>query len=155
MQQFCLQLSSNSRPEALTKWRVTAGATIPKVPIEPSPAGYTRADSIQRRCGEVLRGKHVHELNALGRWPERLGNQRTTGYHCKAVWNILFEPEGAPAITPKCCRPAKSPTLPTGLLTSRVWNAQVLLREIRQRGYEGGCTILKKWLHPQVRPQPG
>jgi hypothetical protein len=28
-------------------------------------------------------------------------------------------------------------------------NAQVLLREIRQRGYGGGYTILKDWLHPQ------
>jgi transposase len=30
-----------------------------------------------------------------------------------------------------------------------VWNAQVLLRELRQKGYSGGYTILKDWLHPQ------
>ena len=36
---------------------------------------------------------------------------------------------------------------------SRVWNAAVLLREIRQRGYQGGYTILKDWLQPQ-REQP-
>jgi transposase len=30
-----------------------------------------------------------------------------------------------------------------------VWNAQVLLRELRQRGYQGGYTILKDWLQPQ------
>jgi len=30
-----------------------------------------------------------------------------------------------------------------------VWNAQVLLRELRQQGYQGGYTILKDWLQPQ------
>ena len=30
-----------------------------------------------------------------------------------------------------------------------MWNAQVLLRELRQRGYGGGYTILKDWLQPQ------
>ena len=30
-----------------------------------------------------------------------------------------------------------------------VWNAQVLLRELRERNYSGGYTILKDWLHPQ------
>jgi transposase len=30
-----------------------------------------------------------------------------------------------------------------------VWNAQVLLRELRERNYAGGYTILKDWLKPQ------
>jgi transposase len=30
-----------------------------------------------------------------------------------------------------------------------VWNAQVLLRELRARGYTGGYTILKDSLQPQ------
>jgi transposase len=30
-----------------------------------------------------------------------------------------------------------------------VWNAAVLLRELRERNYSGGYTILKDWLHPQ------
>jgi transposase len=34
-------------------------------------------------------------------------------------------------------------------LKAGVWNAQVLLRELRARGYAGGYTILKGWLHPQ------
>jgi len=29
-----------------------------------------------------------------------------------------------------------------------VWNAMVLLRELRERGYGGGDTILKDWLYP-------
>jgi transposase len=34
-------------------------------------------------------------------------------------------------------------------LKAGVWNAQVLVRELRQRGYEGGWAILKDWLQPQ------
>ena len=30
-----------------------------------------------------------------------------------------------------------------------VWNAQVLLRELRERSYKGGYTILTDWLRPQ------
>jgi len=30
-----------------------------------------------------------------------------------------------------------------------VWNAQVLLRELRERNYTGEYTILRDWLHPQ------
>jgi hypothetical protein len=30
-----------------------------------------------------------------------------------------------------------------------VWNAQVLLRELRAGGFSCGYTILKVWLHPQ------
>jgi hypothetical protein len=34
-------------------------------------------------------------------------------------------------------------------LKAGVWNAQVLLRELRARGFSSGYTILKDWLHPQ------
>ena len=30
-----------------------------------------------------------------------------------------------------------------------VWNAQELLQELRARGYHGGYTVLKDWLHPK------
>lgn len=30
-----------------------------------------------------------------------------------------------------------------------VWNARVLMRELRERGYSGGYTILTDYLHPQ------
>jgi transposase len=30
-----------------------------------------------------------------------------------------------------------------------VWNAQVLMRELRERNYQGGYTILKDWLKPR------
>jgi hypothetical protein len=34
-------------------------------------------------------------------------------------------------------------------LQAGVWNAHVLLRELRQQGYQGGYTLLKDWLQPQ------
>ena len=34
-------------------------------------------------------------------------------------------------------------------LQAGVWNAQVLLRELRERNYSGGYTILTDWLRPQ------
>lgn len=37
----------------------------------------------------------------------------------------------------------------TDRMKAGVWNARVLLRELRSRGYEGGYTILTDWLRPQ------
>ena len=34
-------------------------------------------------------------------------------------------------------------------LRAGVWNARVLLRELRERNYAGGYTILTDWLRPQ------
>jgi transposase len=34
------------------------------------------------------------------------------------------------------------------LLKAEVWNAQVILAELRELGYEGGITILKDYIHP-------
>jgi transposase len=34
-------------------------------------------------------------------------------------------------------------------LQAGVWNAQVLLRELRERNYDGSYTILTDWLRPQ------
>jgi len=36
-------------------------------------------------------------------------------------------------------------------LQAEVWNARVLLRELRERGYAGGYTILTDYLRPQRR----
>jgi transposase len=75
-----------------------------------------------------------------------------TGYDRKTVRKYLGHPEGAPIYGP---RPAQASKLDAfkGYLEERmragVWNAQVLLRELRSRGYAGGYTILKDWLQPQ------
>jgi hypothetical protein len=34
-------------------------------------------------------------------------------------------------------------------LRAGAWNARVLLRELRERNYAGGYTILMDWLQPQ------
>jgi hypothetical protein len=75
-----------------------------------------------------------------------------TGYDRKTVRKYLLNPEGVPDYGPRVAEPSKlDPHKPflADRLKAGVWNAQVLLREIRQRGYGGGYTILKDWLHPQ------
>jgi len=72
-----------------------------------------------------------------------------TGYDRKTVRKYLLNPEGVPDYGPRVAEPsqldAHKPYL-ADRLKAGVWNAQVLLREIRQRGHGGGYTILKDWL---------
>jgi transposase len=75
-----------------------------------------------------------------------------TGYDRKTVRKYLLLPDGLPTYARRECRPSKLDAHKPYLedrLKAGVWNAQVLLRELRQRGYEGGCTILKDWPQPQ------
>ena len=149
-----IRLGKGVRREAES---VTAGAIIPKVPVENSPAParwcYTRIDSIRRRCGEVLRGKDVHEVEQMKQMGLSVSAiSKLTGYDRKTVRKYLLNPEGVPDYGPRVAEPSKlDPHKPflADRLKAGVWNAQVLLREIRQHGYGGGYTILKDWLHPQ------
>jgi hypothetical protein len=36
-----------------------------------------------------------------------------------------------------------------GLLAEEVWNAVVIWRELQARGYGGGVSILRDYLHPR------
>src|SRR6266699_4282155 len=75
-----------------------------------------------------------------------------TGYDRKTVRKYLLEPEAVPRYGPKDKPPSKLDPhrdYVQDRLKAGVWNAQVLLRELRQRGYQGGCTILKDWMQPQ------
>ena len=75
-----------------------------------------------------------------------------TGYDRKTVRKYLLDPEGVPGYGPRPPQPSKlDPHKPylEDRLKAGVWNAQVLLRELRQRGYGGGYTILKDWVRPQ------
>jgi transposase len=101
----------------------------------------------------VLRGADVNELSELKR--EGVGIQAIsdlTGYDPKTVRKYLLEPEAAPEYTPRAAASSKlddhTPYL-AERLKAGVWNAQVLLRELKQQGYQGGYTILKDWLQPQ------
>jgi transposase len=75
-----------------------------------------------------------------------------TGYDRKTVRKYLLEDEGTPEYGPRKSVPSKLDEYKPHLeqrLGAGVWNAQVLLREIRALGYQGGYTILKDWLQPQ------
>ena len=101
----------------------------------------------------MLRGKEMQEFMEMKR--EGLRTQaisELTGYDRKTVRKYLLEPEAVPQYGPRVAGPSKLDAHKPYLedrLKAGVWNAQVLVREIRQRGYQGGCTILKDWLQPQ------
>jgi transposase len=75
-----------------------------------------------------------------------------TGFDRKTVRKYVLKPDASPAYGPRPSLPSKlddfKPYLEERLKVG-VWNAAVLLRELRSRGYAGGYTVLKDWLHPQ------
>ena len=77
---------------------------------------------------------------------------KLTGCDRKTIRKYLAQPEAVPVYGPREPRPGKLDRFKTYIeerLKARVWNARVLLRELRQRGYVGGYTILTDWLRPQ------
>lgn len=101
----------------------------------------------------MLRGDEVHHIVELKR--EGLSVQaisELTGMDRKTVRKYLLSPEGVPVYGPRDHKTSKLDPFKTYLeprLLAGVWNAQVLYRELRQRGYTGGYTILTDWLRPQ------
>jgi transposase len=77
---------------------------------------------------------------------------KITGFDRKTIRKYLLKPEGTPVYGPRPARPSKLDVFKPYIeerLKAGVWNAQVLLREVRARGFTGGYTILKDWLRPQ------
>jgi hypothetical protein len=77
-----------------------------------------------------------------------------TGYDRKTVRKYLLEPEVAPAYGPRQEMPSRLDKYKGHLeqrLSDGVWNAQVLLREIRALGYTGGYTIKRPRTTGRVR----
>ncbi len=75
-----------------------------------------------------------------------------TGFDRKTIRKYLATPEAIPAYAPRPPRPSMLDPFQDYLrerLSAGVWNGAVLLRELKERGYTGGYTILKDWLHPQ------
>jgi transposase len=75
-----------------------------------------------------------------------------TGYDRKTIRKYLITPVGRPVYGPRPVAASKLEPFKPYLkerLQAGVWNAQVLLRELRQRNYRGGYTILTDWLRPQ------
>ena len=75
---------------------------------------------------------------------------RELGVHPKTVSRALVR-GGAPA-SPQRRRKSQLDAHRgqiDGLLSEGVWNAQVILREIQARGYSGGASILRAYIHPK------
>ena len=84
-------------------------------------------------------GLSIKEISAL------------TGYDRKTVRKYLREAR-TPRYGPREPRPSKLDPYKEYLeqrLSAGVWNAVVLLRELRQRGYPGGYTVLREYLQPR------
>src|SRR2546430_510758 len=77
---------------------------------------------------------------------------KLTGWDRKTIRKYIQAAGLAPEYGPRSAPPSKldafKPYL-EGRLRSGVWNARVLLRELRERNYTGSYTILTDWLRPQ------
>jgi len=94
----------------------------------------------------------VEEINQLKRnGMSVLAISNLTGYDRKTIRKYLAEPTAVPVYEPRTMAPSKLEEFKPFLnerLNAGVWNAKVLLRELRQRNYTGGYTILTDWLRP-------
>ena len=95
----------------------------------------------------------MEEINELKRGGlSILKISELTGYDRKTIRKYLLNPEGRPVYGPRTKPAGKLAPFESYLgerLASGVWNARVLLRELRERSYKGGYTILTDWLRPQ------
>jgi transposase len=95
----------------------------------------------------------VKELQELQRQGLSLAAiSRVTGYDRKTLRKYLTAPVGVPTYGPRAPRPSKLDPFQAYIerrLQAGVWNARVLLRELRQCGYAGGYTLLKEYLQPR------
>jgi transposase len=100
----------------------------------------------------LLRGDNVTEIEEMRRSGLALSEiSRLTGFSRVTVRKYLENPE-APTYGPRKPRPSPLDGY-LGYIDQRlsagVWNAVVLLRELKERGYTGGYTILKDYLQPK------
>jgi transposase len=75
-----------------------------------------------------------------------------TGFDRKTIRKYLAHPELLPRYRPRPKRLSLLDSFRNYLdqrLAAGVWNAVVLLRELRDQGYQGGYTILKDYLQPK------
>ena len=95
----------------------------------------------------------MEEINQLKREGlSILAISNLTGFDRKTIRKYLLEPCERPVYAPKPAAVSKLAPFESYLserLQAGVWNARVLLRELRTRNYTGGYTILTDWLRPQ------
>ena len=101
----------------------------------------------------MFRGKDVQEIEELKKQGLSLrAISAVTGYDRKTIRRYLLSDGAVPVYGPRRPASSKLDAFKDYLkerMAAGVWNAQVLLRELRQKNYTGGYTILKDWLHPQ------
>jgi transposase len=95
----------------------------------------------------------VEEINTLKREGLSIVKiSQLTGFDRKTVRKYLLNPTARPVYGPRPAPVSKLEPFKPYLqerLQAGVWNAQVLLRELRQRNYTGSYTILTDWVRPQ------
>ena len=94
----------------------------------------------------MLRGRDVQDIEELKRQGLSIrAISALTGYDRKTIRKYLIQPESTPVYGPRPVAPSKLDAFKPYLderLKAGVWNAQVLLRELRARGYPGGYTAM-------------
>jgi transposase len=96
----------------------------------------------------------VHDIQELKRQGLSISQIAAhTGFNRRTIRKYLAAPD-TPRYGPREPRPTKLDAFHgylEGRLQAGVWNARVLLRELQERGYAGGYTVLKDYLQPQRR----
>ena len=94
----------------------------------------------------------MQELTELQQGVSIQAISRVTGWDRKTIRKYLQQPNSQPEYGPRNRSASKLDPFKPYLeerMRAGVWNARVLLRELRQQNYGGGYTILKDWLQPQ------
>ena len=94
--------------------------------------------------------EHINQLKREGLSILAISN--LTGYDRKTIRKYLLAPAARPEYPPRVKPAGKLDPFKEYLgerLRAGVWNARVLLRELRSRNYTGSYTILTDWLRPQ------
>src|SRR5258708_40284444 len=105
------------------------------------------------RFRNLLRGRDVQELKELQRQGMSIqAISELTGWDRKTIRKYVQAAGVAPEYGPRPAPPSKLDAFKLYLeerLRAGVWNARVLLRELRERNYAGGYTILTDRLGAQ------
>ena len=95
----------------------------------------------------------MEEISALKREGLSIqGISELTGFDRKTIRKYLLRGISRPVYGPRGVAVKKLEPFKPYLnerLQAGVWNARVLLRELRDRNFTGGYTILTDWLRPQ------
>lgn len=100
----------------------------------------------------MLQERDVQEIQSLKRQGLSVSAiTACTGWDRKTVRKYMTASAGAPVYGPRAPRPSKLDPYKgylKGRLLAGVWNARMLLRELRTQGYDGSYGLLAHYLRP-------